>query len=105
MKYACILVLAILFVTTGAYADVVNKISIESMTNQNVPEDVVRANIVLQEGATFSQRRLSEDIKRLIKTGQFRRRNRGQSRRWRRCRYCLPAQAKKADRPDQFQRQ
>lgn len=71
MKYAYILVLAILCVTTGAYADVVNKISIESMTNQNVPEDVVRANIVLQEGATFSQRRLSEDIKRLIKTGQF----------------------------------
>jgi len=71
MNQTRLFLLAILCTVIGAYGDVVNKIVIESLTSQDIPEDVVRANIVLDDGAVFSQKRLSEDIKRLMKTGQF----------------------------------
>ncbi len=71
MNKTRLFILAILCTALGAYGDVINKIVIESLTSQDVPEDVVRANIVLDDGAVFSQKRLSEDIKRLMKTGQF----------------------------------
>ena len=63
--------LVILATSLTLMAATVNKIVIKSNTAQNVSPDVVRAHILLVEGAAFSQEQLSKDIKSLYKTGQF----------------------------------
>lgn len=63
--------LAALLFSQVLFAATVNQIIVRSNTSQSVSVDVVRANIVLVEGAQFSQESLSQDIKNLYATGQF----------------------------------
>lgn len=65
---------AAFFVTLALAAGAAPKIErivVRSTTMQNVPESLVRANILLREGQTFSRKVLSEDIKRLYASRQF----------------------------------
>ena len=69
-----IAVAAVLAVTTiGTRAGlVVEKVIVRSTTDVAAPESLVLATIDSREGSEFTAQRLSEDIKRLYRTGNFR---------------------------------
>ncbi len=63
------LLLATGLASIGADVPVIDKILIVSSGKGPAPEDLVRANMTSREGMEFSEERLSEDIKRLYRTG------------------------------------
>ena len=71
MKFAGLIVALVICTALSCTGQVVNEIIIESTTGQEISEDMVRANIILKKGEQFTPRKLSEDIKRLYKTGYF----------------------------------
>ena len=63
--------LLVFFVAYSGFSQTVNEIIVKSTTSQRVSADMVRANMALKPGGTFTQEQLTKDIKAIIGTNQF----------------------------------
>ena len=69
----CVVTLLVVALSAGALAasPTIEKVVVESTTDEAVPIELIRSNMRSREGASFSPGTLSTDIKRLRGTGYF----------------------------------